>query len=174
MLATLVYKAFTSILATLSADNIIPMALIQVEKLGSALPTSGKYAERVKDLLRRCNDVRLDHLALLVGSRKNDIASILAESAGGQAITLLSMCLTNLFKHSGTGTIFVSLCAKLYSRSTNASSVSQLADVAKLAGKMDALGFESLVAKEVTRIGSACKVVRARHSALPQCRQFFG
>ena len=76
--------AFTSILATFSADTIVPMALIQMQKLGTALPTSGEYAESVKDLLRCCNDVRLDHLALVIGRRKNDTASLMAESAGGR------------------------------------------------------------------------------------------
>lgn len=33
--------AFTSVWATLSADNIVPMALVQMEKLGTALPQSG-------------------------------------------------------------------------------------------------------------------------------------
>jgi len=77
----------------------------------------------------------------------------MAESAGGQAIALLSMCLTNLFKHSDTGIILARLCSKLCSRSANVSSCAQLADVAKLlASKVDTLGFGNLLAKEVTRI----------------------
>ncbi|KAL8723245.1 MAG: hypothetical protein Q9225_000435 [Loekoesia sp. 1 TL-2023] len=97
--------AFTSMLATLSADNVAPMALIQMEKLGTTLPTSGAIAERVKTLLQRCSDVRLERLALIIGWRKNDSASLMAGSAGGQAIALLSMCLTNLFRHGDTGLI---------------------------------------------------------------------
>jgi len=158
--------AFTSILATLSTDNIVPRALIQMEKLGATLPTSGNYAESVKDLLRRCNDVRLDHLAPVIGWRENDTASLMAESAGGQAIALLSMCLTSLFKHSDTGTIFARLCFKLCSRSANVSSVSQLADVARLlAGKVDALGFGNLLAQEVTRVHSAYEALG--HTSVP-------
>ena len=146
-------SAFSSILATLSADNVVPMALIQMEKLGAALPTSGEYADKVKSLLQRCSDVRLDHLALVIGWRKNDSASLMADSAGGQAIALVSMCLTNLFKPADTGTILGRLCSRLLSNSMNISSMSQLADVAKLLScKLNTLGFGNLLAKEVTKI----------------------
>ncbi len=138
-------SAFSTILATLSADNILPMALVQMEKLGSAFSTTGEYAERVKSLLQRCGDVRLNHLAIVVGWRKNDSASLMAESAGGQAIALVSMCLMNLLGHPDSGTILTQLCSRLLSDSMNVSSVSQLADVAKLlTGKLDTLGFGNL------------------------------
>ena len=146
-------SAFSSILATLSADNVVPMALIQMERLGAALPTSGEYAENAKNLLQRCSDVRLDHLAIAIGWRKNDSASLMAESAGGQAIALVSMCLTNLFQHRDTGTILGRLCSRLLSGSMNVSSMSQLADVAKLLrGKLDALGLGNLLATEILKI----------------------
>lgn len=146
-------SAFFTILATLSADNILPMALVQMEKLGSAFSTTGEYAERVKSLLQRCGDVRLNHLAIVVGWRKNDSASLMAESAGGQAIALVSMCLMNLFGHPDSGTILTQLCSRLLSDSMNVSSVSQLADVAKLlTGKLDTLGFGNLLAREVSKI----------------------
>ncbi len=76
------------------------------------------------------------------------------------------MCLTSLFKHSDTGTILARLCTKLCSHSANVSSVSQLADVAKLlAGKVDALGFGNLLAKEVTRVHSAYEALG--HTSVP-------
>ena len=146
-------SAFSSILATLSADNVVPMALIQMAELGAALPISGEYADKVKSLLQRCSDVRLDHLALVIGWRKNDSASLMAESAGGQAIALVSMCLTNLFWHNNTGTILSRLCSRLLSGSMNVSSVSQLADAARLlSGKLNMLGFGNMLAREVTKI----------------------
>ena len=145
--------AFSSILATLSADNVVPMALIQMGELGAALPTSGEYADRVKSLLQRCSDVRLDHLALVIGWRKNDSASLMADTAGGQAIALVSMCLMNLFKRADTGTILGRLCSRLLSGSMNVASMSQLADVAELlSGKLATLGFGNLLAREVTKI----------------------
>ena len=146
-------SAFSSILATLSADNVVPMALIQMEKLGAALPTSGEYADRAKGLLQRCSDVRLDHLAMVIGWRKNDSASLMAETAGGQAIALVSMCLTNLFGRADTGTILSRLCSRLLSGSMNISSVAQLADAARLlSGKLNMLGFGNMLAREVTKI----------------------
>lgn len=145
--------AFTSILSTLSADNVAPMALIQMERLGAAFPINGEYAERVKTLLQRCCDVRLNRLALSVGWRKNDTASLMADSTGGQAIALLSMCITNLLIHETVGAFFSRLCSKLLANSTNVASVSQLADVAKiLTGKLDSMGFGNLLAREVTKI----------------------
>ncbi len=146
-------SAFSTILATLSADNVVPMALIQMGELGAALPTSGEYADKVKSLLQRCSDVRLDHLAVVIGWRKNDSASLMAESAGGQAIALVSMCLTNLFNHADTGLILSQLSLRLLSGSGNVSSVAQLADFARLlSGKLNTLGFGNLLAREVTKI----------------------
>ena len=146
-------SAFSSILATLSADNVAPVALIQMEKLGAVFPTSGEYADRVKTLLQRCSDVRLDHFAMVIGWRKNDSASLMAESAGGQAIALVSMCLLNLFKDGETGMILGGLCSRLLPGSMNISSVPQLADFAKLlSGKLNTLGFGNLLAREVTKI----------------------
>ena len=146
-------SAFSSILATLSADNVVPMALIQMEKLGAALPTSGEYADRAKDLLQRCSDVRLDHLGMIIGWRKNDSASLMAESAGGQATALVSMCLTKLFSRGDTGMILSRLCSRLLSSSMNISSVSQLSDAATLlTGKLNVLGFGNMLAREVTKI----------------------
>ena len=99
----------------MSADNVVPMALLQMEHLGSLLPTNGQYAERVKELLQRCRSVRLDKLALVIGWRKNDTASLMAQSAGGQSIALLSMCLVNLFTPRDVGAILSHLCSQLCS-----------------------------------------------------------
>ena len=158
--------AFSNILATLSADNIAPMAMIQMEKLGATLPVSGKHAENVKGLLQRCNNVRLDRIALAIGWRKNDSASAMAHSAGGQAIALLSVCLTNLFDSEMIGTILSRLCSKLCASSANVSSMPQLADVATLLGsKVDAMGCGNLLAHKVMRIQET--YASLDHSAAP-------
>ncbi|MCJ1375300.1 hypothetical protein MMC20_006535 [Loxospora ochrophaea] len=129
------------------------MAVVQMEQLGAAFLTNGDHAEKVKSLLQRCSDVRFSQLALTIGWRKNDSASLMAGSAGGQAIALLSMCLMNLFKHSDAGMIIAGLSSRILSDSKNVSSASQLADVAKLlTGKLDVLGFGNLLAREVTKI----------------------
>ena len=146
-------SAFSSILATLSADNVVPMALIQMERLGATLPTNGEYADKARNLLQRCSNVRLDHLAIVIGWRKNDSASLMAESAGGQAIALVSMCLMNLYSRDHAGKILSRLCSRLLPGSMNVSSMSQLADVANLLSvKLNTLGFGNLLAREVTKI----------------------
>ena len=146
-------SAFGSILGILSADNVSPMALIQMQSLGAMLPTNGDYAEKAKTLLQRCSDNRLNHLGLAIGWRKNDSASLMAESAGGQAAALLSMCLGNLFKPEHYAQILSHLCWTLLPKSMQVSSVLQLADAAKLlAAKLNALGFGNLLACEVTKI----------------------
>ena len=157
--------AFTSILATLSADNVSSLALIQLEQLGSNFPVNGKLAEDVKGLLQRCKDKRLDHFAFAIGWRKNDSASLMAASAGGQAVALLCVCLTSLYRLRYTGLLLAGLCSKLCSSAVNISSIVQLADVANLlAGKANALGFGNLLAREVTRIHGVYHAL-GRHSA---------
>ena len=149
-------SAFTSVLATLSADNVAPVAMIQLENLGAMFPTNGDFAEKVKTRLQRCSDVRLNNLALVIGWRKNDSASLMANSAGGQAVSLLSLCLINLFSFRDTGIILNQLCATMSTNSTKRSaiaSVSQLAEAAKLlSGKLETLGFGNFLAHEIVKI----------------------
>jgi hypothetical protein len=45
-------SAFSTLLATLTADNVNPMAMIQMENLGAAFPINGRYAAKVSPLLR--------------------------------------------------------------------------------------------------------------------------
>ena len=145
--------AFTSVLATISADNVAPMALIQMEALGAVLFINGEFAEKVKTLLQRCSDIRLDKLAVLVGCRKNDSASLMAQSAGGQAIALLFVFLTSLFKCADIGIIFSRLSLRLISGSLNVSSVAQLTEVVELlSAKLELLGFGNLLARETIKI----------------------
>ncbi|KAG8529102.1 uncharacterized protein KY384_005737 [Bacidia gigantensis] len=146
-------RAASSILAILSADNVAPLALIQLENLGAMFFTSGEYAEKVKTLLHRCSDVRLEHLSMAVGWRKNDTASLMAQSAGGQAVALISLCLTSLFRNSDTGMILSRLCAELLPKSANLASMQQLADVASCLGaKLATLGFGNLLARQIMAI----------------------
>ena len=146
-------SAFGSILGILSADSVAPMALVQMQSLGAMLSTNGDYAEKTKTLLQRCSDNRLNQLGLVVGWRKNDSAFLMAESAGGQAAALLSMCLGNLFKSEDYAQILSRLCSTLLSRSMHVFSVLQLANAANLlAAKLNTLGFGNLLACEVMKI----------------------
>lgn len=153
--------AFTTLLATLSADNVAPLALIQLEKLGAVFPTSGPCAENTKSLLRRCSDVRVANLALAIGWRKNDTASLMADSAGGQAISLLCLCLTTMFKHDEAGLMLSKLSAAMLSHDSNLASASQLKDVALLlSGKLGSLGFGNIIAQEFMKIQDALSAMR--------------
>jgi hypothetical protein len=146
-------EAFSSTLAALSADNVAPAAIVQMEKLGAAFHISGEHAARVPDLLRRSSSKRLERLALSIGWRQGDAASHMASSAGGQSISLLSMCLKNLYKDVDVGDILFQLCSELLPAEYTISSVSQLTEVASLlASKLSALGLGNLVARQVMKV----------------------
>lgn len=151
--------AFAPVLAALSSDDVTPLAIVQMENLGSLFHINGKYALQVPDLLQRCKSTRLDRLGLLVGWRKGDSASLMAQSAGGQAISLLSMCMSNLYGYDGDiGLLFVNLSKKMLSRKIAISSPSQLVQVAKtLSSKLEVLGFGNILASQVVRIYDAYK-----------------
>ncbi|KAH7397163.1 hypothetical protein BKA66DRAFT_453754 [Pyrenochaeta sp. MPI-SDFR-AT-0127] len=148
--------AFSMVLATLSADNIAPMALIQMEKVGSNFKVSGQFATKVPDFLRRFTAQPLGRLAAAIGWRKGDTASLLAETAGGQAAAMLSMVLANLFKTHQCGEILSQLCSRLLPADIAVASVSQLADVTELlAQKLFPLGFGNYLPDQVVRIHKA-------------------
>ena len=149
-------SAFTSVLTALSADNVVPMAMLQMEKLGAGFLISGEYAAKVPDYLQRCSSVPLGNLALSIGWRKGDAASLMASSAGGQAAALLALCLFNLYNSVDAGNILLDLSRKLLPRDLAISSVAQLVGVGTLLrNKLDLLGFGNLLARQVTRIYGA-------------------
>lgn len=118
--------AFTPVLAALTADNVQPMAMVQLENLGSLFHTSGKYAAKVPDLLQRCSSKRIEHLSMSLGWRKGDAASVMSQSAGGQAMALLCFFLRNLYSSENCGEVLFDLSAKVLQRSLTISSVAQL------------------------------------------------
>lgn len=150
--------AFAPVLAALSADDVTPLAMVQMENLGSLFHINGKYALQVPDLLQRCKSTRLDRLGLLVGWRKGDSASLMAQSAGGQAISLLSMCILNLYDESDVGRLLSGLSKSMLSQTIAISSPSQLVKVARiLSSKLEVLGFGNILASQVVRIYDAYK-----------------
>lgn len=147
---------FSQMLSTLSADNVLPMAMIQMENLGALFPTNGEHAAKVPDLLQRYSSIRIDRLSLAIGWRKGDAASLMATSAGGQAVSLLCVCLCSLLTPADTGEVLFQLSQTFLPRNEAISSVSQLANVAALlGGKLDILGFGNLLAHQVMRVNSA-------------------
>ena len=140
-------------LAALSADNVVPTAMLQMESLGGSFLTSGEYAAKVPDYLRRCPSIHLQRLAVSVGWRKGDAASIMAGSSGGQAIALLSLCIFSLYKAHDAGRILFELSQNQLPASVAISSVAQLVDIGKLLNaKLETLGFGNLLAKQVTNV----------------------
>lgn len=150
--------AVRSTLTALSADDVAPLAMLQMENLGSLFHINGQYALQVPDLLQRCKSTRVDRLSLLIGWRKGDAASLMAQSAGGQAISLLSMCMLNLYSDDDIGRLFIDLSKKMLSQKMAISSPSQLIQVAKTIGsKLDVLGFGGVLASQIEKIIDAYK-----------------
>jgi hypothetical protein len=148
--------AFSPVLAILSADNVTPLAMVQMENLGSIFHINGEYAQEVPNLLQRYSSTRLDRLGILIGWRKGDAASLMAKSAGGQAISLFATCLLSLYSPSDAGQILHELSLKVLPPTIAISSVSQLVDVAKLVGsKLETLGFGNVLARQVTKVHAA-------------------
>ena len=145
--------AFSNVLATLSADNVTPMAMIQMENLGALFHINGLFAEQVPDMLKRFSSQPLGRLALSVGWRRGDSASLMADSSGGQAIALLSLCLINLFRKCTAGTILQKISKRVLPKAINVASIAQLSDVAEiLGGKLQSLGFGNYLAQRVVSI----------------------
>ena len=111
--------AFTQVLSAITADNVAPMALIQLEQLGNLFLCNGPYAKKMPDLLRRSSSYRMERFGLMVGWRKNDAPSYLANTAAGQSIALLIACLPNLQHSSRVGEIFHELCSTNLPRNFN-------------------------------------------------------
>ncbi|CAG9997494.1 unnamed protein product, partial [Clonostachys byssicola] len=147
--------AFTNLLAILSADNVSPIAMIQMKDLGSLFHVNGHYATRVPELLTRASSHPIGRLTLAVGWRRGDSVSLLAESAGGQAISLLSLCITNIYKEEAVGQILSQLSSRLLSKSSPRAGVVPLADVATLvASKLNRFGFGNVLAEQTMRVQS--------------------
>jgi hypothetical protein len=144
---------FSGLLATITADNVAPIAVLQVQQLGTMFHLNGPLAERVPDVLARCQSYRLERFALSIGWRKGDTASLLADSAGGQAAAMLVLGLSSMFNTSSCAKALQYLSANLLPKGSCIASPTQLAQVVPLiTGKMSILGYGQHLAKHVTRI----------------------
>ncbi|PHH63856.1 hypothetical protein CDD81_5413 [Ophiocordyceps australis] len=134
----------TPILRALSADNVSPLAVCQLEKIGRSFLISGPLAKRMPDLLARSGSVRLHRLQALVGWMAGDTAATLAETAGGQAAALLTVCLVDMFCRNSTGHLLHDLSFKLLGPDDCVASMAQLSDLADIiANKLRPLAFGS-------------------------------
>ncbi|OJJ47376.1 hypothetical protein ASPZODRAFT_132361 [Penicilliopsis zonata CBS 506.65] len=154
--------AFSTILTALSADDVQPIAMIQLQNLGAAFPLSGPVTVTAPDYLQRFQSTRIERLGIAVGWRKGDSASLMAQSTGGQAIALLSVCLSDLFNKS-VGDIFFALSKALLPQSGCISSPRLLQRAAQvLADKLAVIGFGNIIAKQVCRIHEVYKHLKNR------------
>lgn len=74
------------LLRAVSADNVNPRAVIQMERLGSCFHSNGPWASRVPDLLCRASSVRLERLSAWIDWGQNDTASFMSKTTGGKTI----------------------------------------------------------------------------------------
>ncbi|KAJ6108170.1 hypothetical protein N7523_009493 [Penicillium sp. IBT 18751x] len=148
--------SFTNVLSALSADDVQPTAMIQLEKLGGSFPISGPLRSQIPDHLQRCNSKRLERLGVTIGWRKGDAASLMSHSAGGQAIALLATCLENIYGNDAAATIFYKISKALLPNSARLSSPKQLQQATTiLSRKLGVIGFGTIIAKQICRIHDA-------------------
>ena len=148
--------SFTTVLGALSADDVQPTAMIQLEKLGASFPISGPLRAQIPDHLQRCRSRRLERLGVTIGWRKGDAASLMSHSAGGQAIALLATCLENMYGNDAAATIFYKLSKTLLPNSARLSSPKQLQRaITILSQKLGVIGFGTVLAKQVCRVHEA-------------------
>ena len=146
-------NTLSPLLKALSADNVHPLAVVQVEAIGSCFHINGKMAEKIPDLLVRSPSHRLQRLSNWVGWHAGDTASALAQTAGGRASALLCLVLGEVFDLGSVGQLLYQLSTGLIPTGRQHSSMSQLSQVAStLSQKLGALGFGSHLAFHVTRI----------------------
>ncbi|KAL2786957.1 hypothetical protein BJX66DRAFT_328200 [Aspergillus keveii] len=148
---------FAPLLAAFTADDVAPMAMVQLERLGAAFPISGPQAMQVADCLQRFSSTKLERFGIIIGWRKGDTASFMAKSSSGQSIALLAFCLGEIFPNT-FGTILYHLSAKLMPASSAVASPTQLGVAGGiLKTKLACLGFGNTLAKHVARIYDAYK-----------------
>ena len=141
------------LLIATSADDVQPLAVRQMELIGSCFLSNGPIAARLPDLLIWSNSVRLERIQQWVGWMAGDTASFMAQTSGGRAISLLSLALREVYDENETGTILYRLSQEILPGDLVNASILQLGRVASvLSKKLAAVGFGSHWAYEVTRI----------------------
>lgn len=148
--------ALSPFIQAASADNVSPLAVVQVEALGACFHLNGDLAGKIPDLLRRNISYRLERLSLSIGWRGNDTASHMAKTAGGRAASILSLAIMELYNEETGGDLLYQLSQKLLPADASQSSRTQLGRVSGiLSKKLAAFGFGNHLAVHVTRIREA-------------------
>src|SRR4051812_45850946 len=87
---------------------------------------------------------------MIVGWRKGDAASLMAQSAGGQAISLMCLCLKSLCSSEMFGAAMFDLSEKLLPKSLSISSITQLGDAESLVRVSGSQGMGHILAMALT------------------------
>lgn len=141
------------LLKALSADNVNPLAVLQLEAIGACFQINGDVAAKVPDLLVRSESIRLQRVSQWVGWMAGDTAAEMSKSAGGRASALLSLALIEMFGEESTGLLLHRLSSEILHVDNMQSGITQLGQVAStLSRKLTAIGFGSHLAFHVTRI----------------------
>ncbi|GKU05417.1 beta transducin [Fusarium langsethiae] len=141
------------LLRAVSADNVNPQAVIQMERLGSCFHSNGPWAAKVPDLLCRASSVRLERLFAWIGWEKNDTASFKSKTTGGKTASLLCCVLGSLYDPTRCGMLLHALSESILPSEQQIASPNQLGDVCRnLEGKLACLGFGNHFAIQATRL----------------------
>lgn len=141
------------LLKALTADNVNPLAVLQVQAIGSCFHLNGDFASKVPELLVRSKSLRLERISQWVGWHAGDTASSMAQTAGGRAASVLSLSLVEAYGIDLSGQILCELSKRILPADQNHTGLQQLGDVAGiLSNKLAAVGYGSHFALHVTRI----------------------
>lgn len=150
-----VLSSLQPLLKALSADNVHPLAVVELAAIGACFQISGSFAAQIPDFLVRAPSIRLERIAQWVGWHAGDTASFMSRSAGGQAASLLALTLIEYYEDD-VGMLLHELSLHILPSSQARSSVHQLFVAGQnLAKKLSALGFGNHLALQVTRIREA-------------------
>ena len=141
------------LLRAVSADNVSPLAVTQVQAIGSCFQSNGGWAAKAPDLLTRTPSARLDRLSAWIGWSKGDVPSFMSQTAGGRTASLLCLALGSLYSKDRCGIILFDISHDLLPSETQTSGLSQLGDVCMcLENKLACLGFGNHFASQLTRL----------------------
>ncbi|KAK6340179.1 hypothetical protein TWF730_001947 [Orbilia blumenaviensis] len=141
------------VLKALSTDGVDPLAVYQLEAIGSKFPMSGPLADKTLGALTRSGSFKLRNLQVSVGWMGGDSTWALSQTAGGQASSLLTVCLVEMCCRNMAGHILFDLSKKILPKSHHLSSIEHLSDLCEIVShKMKAVQFGQHQAEQVTRI----------------------
>ncbi|KAK6542864.1 hypothetical protein TWF694_006803 [Orbilia ellipsospora] len=141
------------LLKILSADNVQPLAVFQIQDIGSLFHVNGPFAEQLPNYLTRHASARLERLGLFMGWEKDDTASLMAQTPGGRAAALLCLMIEEMLPGDAVGNVLYDLAGDLLPLDKRNCSIAQLRDVSRvLSAKLWSMGFGTHLAKQVTRI----------------------